>query len=107
MSLTKSFPPEQYASVLESWQWIDLEAKTPVCASLFGDVFLKGNDGYWFLDVLAGTLERRWADESALESDLASEEGRGQYLLAFLVADAEHAGMTLSSDEVYDFTQPP
>jgi len=40
--LTKSFTVEEYARALETWRWLGVEGKTPVLASVFGDVFPAG-----------------------------------------------------------------
>ena len=38
MLLTKSFTADEFERALESWRWLGVEGKTPVLASLFGDV---------------------------------------------------------------------
>ena len=107
MLLTKVFRVDQYEAALESWGWIGLEGRRPVLSSLFGDVFFKAPDGFWFLDTVEGTLTHRWADRDALQRDLDSDEGQDQYLLGGLAIAAEHNGLALGVDEVYDFVQPP
>jgi hypothetical protein len=43
--LTKTLAADQYAQGLESWRWLDLTGKTPLFASLFGDVFFESDEG--------------------------------------------------------------
>jgi hypothetical protein len=105
--LTKPFSPDQYARGLESWSWIGIEGKTPVVASLFGDVFLVDPDGYWFLDSMEGSLALVWHSKESLEAALGAEEGQDKYLLAGLAHAAQREGIDLKVDEVYDLAPPP
>jgi hypothetical protein len=107
MELTKAFNQKQYAEVLEAWQWLGVEGRTPLGTTLFGDIFLRGADGCSFLDVIQGTHEVLWADEDALQADLQTDDGRDRILLAPLVEAAEQRGMRLRPAEVYDFTVAP
>jgi hypothetical protein len=77
MDLTRSFAPEQFARGLESWQWINIGRKVPLLASPFGDVFLRADDGFWWLDTLEGSLNRAWKSTEALRADLATASGQG------------------------------
>lgn len=79
----------------------------PAFTSPFGDVFLQGADGIWFLDLVEGTLSRRWADGDALTVDLDSPEGQDQYLLARLAQGAESLGIVPSNAQVLSFKVPP
>jgi hypothetical protein len=45
VQLTKTFSADEYARGLESWAWLELAGKTPLFASLFGDVFFDSEDG--------------------------------------------------------------
>jgi hypothetical protein len=106
--LTKSFPAPAFARGLESWSWLDFDGKTPVIASLFGDVFLQGQDGgYWVLDTIEGTLVRRWSTRDELQASLDSVEGQDQYLLGGLVHAAQSHGLTLTPTQVYAFEIAP
>ena len=107
IELTKSFDAAQYSEALESWSGVDLRGKSPVFASLFGDVFLSSEDGYWFLDVVTGSLSRPWATGEAMETDLALPAAQEQYLLASVAAEATERGMSLGPAEVYDFVHSP
>ena len=89
MNLTRSFTTEQFAGGLESWGWIGVGDKVPVFASVFGDVFFRADDGFWYLDTLEGTLTCVWADAQALKADLATAGGQDRYLLAGLAFGAE------------------
>jgi hypothetical protein len=107
MVLTKTFPREQFDRGLESWSWIGLEGKTPQFASLFGDVFLSSDQGWWLLDRISGTLELRWANRQQLMDALAAEDGQDEFLLGALAMAAARRGTALGKDEVYDFMPPP
>ena len=76
-------------------------------SSLFGDLFLVADDGYWFLDTIEGTLDRQWRNREELQSSLASDEGQDEFLLGGLAEAAHRSGLTLASNEVYDFAIPP
>lgn len=69
MELTRSFTADQFARALESWDWADIQGKQPLFTSPFGDVFFQAQDGFWFLDLLEGTLTRPWSDAGALQAE--------------------------------------
>ena len=107
MLLTKTFSPEQYRDALESWEWIGIGNRTPVLSSLFGDLFLQDHDGYWFLDTIEGSLTHVWADRDELQAALDADEGQDRFLLGGLAMAAEHRGVVLAPNEVYDLVPPP
>lgn len=107
MILTKSFSEADFDRALESWTWLDLQNKTPILTSLFGDVLFVAPDGYWFLDSVEGTLTRPWASRDEIQADLDSESGQDQYLLGGLAMAAERSGIELGPSQVYDFMVPP
>ena len=92
---------------LEDWSWLNLKGKTPVLASLFGDVFLQDSRGYWFLDTIEGSLTNVAASRDELQAKLDSEAGQDQFLLGGLAMAADQKGMHLKPDEVYDFQIAP
>jgi len=108
MELIRHFPAENVASALADWAWLpELEGTTALVASAFGDLFLEGPDGVWFLDTIEGTLTREWPHAAALQDALGSIEGQDRFLLMGLVQAAYDAGLEPSSDEVLSFKQPP
>lgn len=108
MNLTKTFTAEQYSRGLAFWSWIGLDGKTPVLASLFGDVFLSSSDGYWFLDTMEGSLDCLWATRADMDAELATQDGEDRYLLgALAVAAASRRGLVLEPDQVYVFVPHP
>lgn len=107
MELTKTFTANEYARALDSWAWLDLSGKTPAFASLFGDVFFRSGNGWWFLDTIEGTLARRWATQEELAAELATDDGQDQYLLGGLAFSAHERGIVLEPGDVYDFRVPP
>lgn len=108
MDLIRRFPPQALAAALASWVWLPgLDGTRPIVASAFGDVFLQGRDGVWFLDTVDGTLTRQWEDTAALQDALNTPDGQGRFLLAGLVEDAHEAGIVPGEGEVLSFSQPP
>ena len=108
MLLTKTFTPEQYSRGLAFWSWMGLDGKTPVLASLFGDVFLESSEGYWFLDTMEGSLECLWETKAELEAELATQDGEDRFLLgALAMAAASRRGLILEPDQVYAFVPHP
>ena len=107
MILTKSFSRDQFARAVESWAWIGLEDKWPVVATLFGNLILHSIAGYWFLDMLEGSLTLEWPDADSMNSALATDDGHDQYLLGALAFAAERRGLSLGPREVYTFDIPP
>ncbi|MCA0215864.1 MAG: hypothetical protein LCH43_00750 [Actinobacteria bacterium] len=107
MQLTRSFTPKQYADGLESWGFLNFKGKSPLFASVFGDVFFGARNGIWFLDAFGGTLVRICRKEVDLQTLLDSPEGQEKYLLAGLVHAADVAGIRPVGDQVLDFTIDP
>lgn len=107
LRLTKTFLPDQYAEALESWAWIGLDGKAPVLSSLFGHVFLQSAEGYWYLDVIGGSLEMLWPDAASLQAVLDADEGQDEFLLGGIALAADGQGLALAANQVYDFNPPP
>ncbi len=107
MRLTKHFTTDMYARGLSSWAWADLDGKVARFTSLFGDVFLEADDGWWFLDTIEGTLTRAWASRVVMEFTLTSPVGRDRYLLGQMAAAAEEREITINEHDVYAFVPPP
>lgn len=107
MHLIREFPPDAYEFALSSWSWIGIGDKTPRFASCFGDMFLESLDGWWFLDTVEGTLERRWNTMDAMFADLEGDDGRAEYLLEETLDAALDQGLRLGEDEVFAFLPPP
>ncbi|MFD7307879.1 hypothetical protein [Promicromonospora sp. NPDC059942] len=70
-------------------------------------MFLESQDGWWFLDTVEGTLERRWNSMDDMFADLEGEDGRAEYLLEETLNTALDQGMRLGDDEVFAFLPPP
>lgn len=107
MEAIRRFSDEQFGSALESWNWLDLAGKAPLCASPFGDIFLEDAAGVWWLDTLEGTLTRAWSTRDEFASAVADETGQDRYLLVGLALAAEERGLAPGPDQVYGFTVPP
>lgn len=105
--LTRTFSQEQYDEALAAWQWIGLEGLDPWFTNAFGDVFLTGDDGVYWLDISAGELSRPWLDLETAKRELASDTGLDEYLLAGLVFAAAEAGLEAGGDDILGFTVPP
>ncbi len=107
MDLTRIFRDDQFAGALESWQWIGLEGLTPWFASVFGDVFLIGDDGVYWLDIAAGELTLEWSSAEETKRVLATDDGLDEYLFAGLAFAAAESGLEPEGDQVYDYKVPP
>jgi hypothetical protein len=107
MDAIRRFSDEQFGSALESWSWLDLAGKAPLCASPFGDIFLEDAAGVWWLDTLEGALTRPWSTRDEFASAVADETGQDRYLLVGLALAAEERGLAPGPDQVYGFTVPP
>lgn len=107
MELTRTFSEEEFAEALSTWQWMDLDGLDPWFASAFGDVFLIGDDGVYWLDVAAGELTRPFGSPEEAKRVLATEAGMDEYLLAGLVFAAAEAGLVASGAGILWFKQPP
>ena len=109
--LTRTWSEEQYASALESWDFALRAATEPLQAkftSAFGSVFFASPSGaIWLLDILDGSLTRRWSDREALDSELASAEGPDSVLMSTFVQMAERAGIVPGANQILDFTVAP
>jgi hypothetical protein len=105
--LIREFAPDAYEFALSSWSWIGTGDKTPRFASCFGDMFLESPDGWWFLDTVEGTLERRWSSMDAMFAELEGEDGRAEFLLEETLNAALGQGLRLGDDEVFAFLPPP
>ncbi|MFD2795273.1 hypothetical protein ACFS27_17065 [Promicromonospora vindobonensis] len=105
--LIREFAPDAYEFALSSWSWIGAGEKTPRFASCFGDMFLESPEGWWFLDTVEGTMERRWSSMDAMFAELEGEEGRAEFLLEETLNAALGQGLRLGDDEVFAFLPPP
>lgn len=107
MEPIRRFSADSYVAALESWSFLELSDKRPLFTSPFGDVFFQGPDGFWFLDLLAGELSRRWGSEGEFSGSLNSREGQDEYLMIGLASEAESAGLFAGEAQVYSFRVPP
>lgn len=107
MEPIRRFPSALYTTALESWSFLDFAGKSPLFTSPFGDVFLQAENGFWFLDVLAGELRHQWSNEGELNAELNSRAGQNEYLMISLASQAESSGLQPDDGEVYSFRIPP
>jgi hypothetical protein len=107
MDLVKTFRADEYADATSSWDWLDFTGKTPLVASLFGDIFFGLDTGCWFLDTMEGTLTQPWATQSEMRDALSTADGQDTFLLAGLAQAAANRGLELSRLQVYDLVPPP
>ena len=106
-NLTRNFSRDEYARAIQAWSWIDFSGKTPLFASLFGDLFFEDEQGCWLLDVVAGSLTLLWDNQDIMNAALLTDDGRQRYLLADLVTAARAGGgLTRGEGQAYDFRQP-
>lgn len=107
MQLIREFTPVAYDFALASWGWLGITDQVPRFASCFGDMFLESRSGWWFLDTVEGTLERRWPNRDQMFAELRSADGRAEYLLEETLGQAQGRGMSLADDEVFTFIPAP
>jgi hypothetical protein len=107
MDLTRTFTAEEYTQALASWQWIGLDDLDPWFVSAFGDVFLTGDDGVYWLDITSGELSRAFTSAEDTQRILATEEGMDEYLLAGLAFAAAEQGIDAGPGSVLAFKLPP
>ena len=108
MDLVRQFPATELERALEDWHWLPgVVGKEPLATSPFGDVFLAGPDGVWFLSMLEGQVTREWDDVPQLREVLATEEGQDRFLLGPLAEAAHRNGLQPREHELLDWTVPP
>ncbi len=107
MDLSRVFSAEQFDQALGPWEWIGLDGLDPWFASPFGDVFLTGDDGVYWLDIAAGELTREWVGVDAAKQALGTDEGLDEYLLADLAFAALESGLEPGESEILGFVVPP
>jgi hypothetical protein len=107
MELTRTFTTEQYTRALSAWQWIGLDGLEPWFTTAFGDVFLIGDDGIYWLDVAAGELSVPFSSPAEAKRVLGTEEGMDEYLLAGLAFAASEAGIEATGEQILAYKVPP
>jgi hypothetical protein len=109
MELIRQFEPEDAAKALDGWQWLPgVAGLRPWFASPFGDLFLlDDDDAVWYLDLIEGSVTRRWDDPLACESEVGTSDGLDQFLLAGLAEAAADRGVLAGPREVLTFKLPP
>lgn len=108
MDLTRRFPAELLARGLADWDWLpDRAGKTPIVTSSFGDVFLQGDDGVWFLDTIEGRLSREWDTTAALQEQLNTAEAQDKFLLGGLAEAAFRSGLVPDDRQILSFKIAP
>jgi hypothetical protein len=106
--LIRHFSPDLLSEALTDWQWLaELAGKRPLVTSAFGDVFLQGDDGVWFLDTVEGKLSREWDSPTSLQAQLNTVDGQDRYLMAGLAVAAFNTGLLPSDRQVPSFKVAP
>jgi hypothetical protein len=107
MELIRRFPSDLIASALADWNWLDLGGRVPMFTSWFGDMFLSGENGIWFLDTLEGTLTHQWRDALSLQAALNTVEGQDKFLMWGLAQAVLAKGQSPSDLQVLSFKIMP
>ncbi len=107
MELTRTFTPQEYDRALAAWEWIGLEGLDPWFTTAFGDVFLTGDDGVYWLDIAAGEVTRAFDNAEQAKRVLATDAGLDEYLLAGLVFAAAEAGIEATGSMILGYKVPP
>lgn len=107
VELTRFFGQDEFAAALSAWEWIDLEGLEPWFASAFGDVFLVGEDGVYWLDIWEGDLTLTFDSVEEARQEMSTEDGLDEYLLAGLAFAAHDAGLAPGEGQVLAFKESP
>ncbi len=107
MELVRKFTQAEYEGALSSWTWLPIEAKTPLFTNAFGDTFLAGDEGIYFLDTIDGTLDRLCESIAELQAILNTRDGQERYLWSIVVSTNYAAGIVPWGSQVYDFEIMP
>jgi len=94
-------------AALESWHWLPIHSKQPILVTAFGDIFLEGDGGIWFLDTLEGELNKVASNKDELDGVLATEDGESRFLLSGFVERAHREELTLSDGQCFSFKTAP
>lgn len=105
--LRTTLPHEALRLALRSWAWLGVDGLVPRVSTMFGDLILEGQGGWWFLSTVDGALTRPWRTQQDCEATLATEDGLQDYLGAGLVDLAYRSELVLEDDEVIGFQVPP
>lgn len=83
------------------WEWAGVDpSMTPIGVSHFGDLFLAGADGAWFVDLLRGTVTREWSSRQDLFEVLGSRTAQDRFLRVFELRRIVADGRTIDSTQV-------
>src|SRR5258708_24536068 len=108
MDLIRHFSPDLLSEALTDWQWLtELAGKRPLATSAFGDVFLQGDDGVWFLDTVEGKLSREWDSPGSLHAQLNTAAGQDRYLMAGLAVAAPNTRLGPGDRQGPSASYPP
>jgi hypothetical protein len=107
MQLTRTFEPGEYDAALATWSFLGLDGLEPWFTTAFGDVFLIGDDGVYWLDIVSGELTHAFETPEEAQKRLATDEGMDEYLLAGLAFAAAEAGLVPGATEILAYRVPP
>ena len=95
--------------VLEDWRWLIGTALQLWHATKFGDaLLLNPEDGsIYFLDVMAGKVERIAENEAEFESALATNDNANKWLMTDVMDGQALLGMLPGHNECLSFKHPP
>ena len=95
-------------NILESWNWLIGNDKTPILVSSIGDVFLEDrNEKIYWLNVGEGIIEKVAENKAAFKEKLNNKEVVNEWFLVELVAELKKGGMELTENKLYGFKKLP
>ena len=94
--------------ICEAWQWLIADQKSVLLVTIFGDLFLVGqNDEINWLDTSAGKLIKVANDVADFKAQLKINDNFDNWFLGWLHEDIEKSQIKLKDNEVFSFKKPP
>jgi hypothetical protein len=94
--------------LLESWNWLIGNDKTPILVSSIGDIFLEDkNEKCYWLNVGEGIIEKVAENKTEFKEKLNNNEIVSEWFLVELVAELKKAGIELTENNLYGYKKLP
>jgi len=94
--------------LIESWDWLIGNDKTPILVSSIGDIFLEDrNEKCYWLNVGEGIIEKVAEDKTEFKEKLTDSEIVSEWFLVELVAELKKGGMELTENMLYGYKKLP
>lgn len=94
--------------LLESWDWLIGNDKTPILISSIGDIFLEDrSEKCYLLNVGEGIIEKVAEDKTEFKEKLNDNKIVSDWFLVELVAELKKGGMELTENTLYGYKKLP